>query len=141
MALLTRDAILQRDDIVRETVPVPEWGGEVMITTMTGAQRDAWEQSLVAKATGKPDITNVRAKLVAHCAVDEAGALLFRPADIEALGAKSAAALERLAQVAQRLNGLNEKALEEARGNSSGALSAASTLSSPTDTAAPSASS
>lgn len=138
MALLTREAILARDDIVRETVPVPEWGGDVIITTMTGAQRDAFEQSLTPPGSKKPDVTNVRAKLVAACAVDEQGALLFKPADIQALSAKSAAALERLVGVAQRLNGLNEKALEEARGNSSGAPSAASTSSSPTGTAAPS---
>ena len=37
--------------------------------------------------------------------------------DLAALGSKSAAALERLAKVAQRLNLLTEKALEDARGN------------------------
>jgi hypothetical protein len=135
--VLGRGAILAAQDLKRETVSVPEWGGDVIITTMTGAQRDSWEQSLVSKDRGKPDISNVRAKLVVCCAVDEAGALLFSPEDAEALGAKSGAALERCAQAAQRLNMLTDDALEAARGNSSAAPSGDSTSSSPTDTTAP----
>jgi hypothetical protein len=85
---------------------------------MTGAARDAWEQSLVSGASkGKVDITNVRARLVAYTAVDDDGARLFTDADAEALGRKSGAALERCAKVAQRLNALTGESLEEARGN------------------------
>lgn len=134
--VLGRAAILAAQDLKREVVSVPEWGGDVIITTMTGAQRDAWEQSLVAKGRGEPDISNVRAKLVVCCAVDEAGALLFSSEDAEALGAKSGAALERCAQAAQRLNMLTDDALEAARGNSSAAPSGDSTSSSPTATTA-----
>jgi hypothetical protein len=117
MALLSRDWILAAEDLKREEVHVPEWGGSVMIGTMTGAQRDAWEQSLVAGGRGGVNIANVRARLVVFCAVDEHGARVFQDADAEALGAKSAAALERCARVAMRLNGLTDSALEEARGN------------------------
>jgi hypothetical protein len=66
---------------------------------------------------------------VASCVVDEAGSLLFTAADAQALGAKSGAALERVAKVAQRLNAITEEALEDARGNSSAAPSGASTSS------------
>lgn len=127
MALLSRDWILQAEDLHREEVQVPEWGGSVMIGTMTGAQRDAWEQSLAAGGAGKVNITNVRARLVSYCAVDEHGKRLFTDADAEALGGKSAPALERCARVAMRLNALTETALEEARGNLSGDQPAAST--------------
>ena len=34
--LLTRDAILAAADIQTETVPVPEWGGEVAVRPLTG---------------------------------------------------------------------------------------------------------
>lgn len=139
MGLLTREAILGAPDLKRETVAVPEWGGDVLISMMTGAQRDAWEQSLVSG--GKADVSNVRAKLVAACAVTEDGKPLFRPEDVYALGLKSAIALERCAKVAQRLNGLTEEALQDARGNSSSAQSDGSTSNSPTATAAPSANS
>lgn len=113
---LTREAILGIEDLQREEVPVPEWGGSVWIVGMTGAQRDAWEQSLVG-AKGQPNVDNVRARLVVYTAVDEAGARLFTVADVQALGEKSASALDRCARVAQRLNGLTNEAMEEARGN------------------------
>ena len=133
---LGRAAILAAEDLKREVVPVPEWGGDVIITTMSGAQRDAWEMSLVVKGGGRADVSNVRAKLVVCCAIDEEGNLLFSPEDAVALGAKSGAALERCAKAAQRLNKLTDDALEEARGNSSAAPSGASTSSSQTDTTA-----
>lgn len=117
MGLLSRDWILAAEDLKREEVHVPEWEGSVLIATMTGAQRDAWEQTLVANGAGKVNIANVRARLVAFCAVDAEGRRLFNDADADALGAKSAAALERCARVAMRLNGLSDTALEEARGN------------------------
>lgn len=112
---LSRASILAADDLKREEVDVPEWGGTVYIAAMTGAMRDAWEASLAPG--GKLDIGNIRARLVAYAAVDEAGARLFGDADAEALGRKSAAALDRCAKVAQRLNGLTGDDLEAARKN------------------------
>ena len=108
MALLTREQIFAAQDARFETVAVPEWGGDVRVRTMTGTQRDEYEQSLFA-ARG-PDaavnISNVRARLVAASVVDEAGELMFTQADIEALGAKSAAALDRVAGAARRVSAL-----------------------------------
>ena len=125
--MLNRSAILSIQDLPFEDVDVPEWGGTVRIGTMTGAMRDAWEQSLVVPGQQKADTRNIRAKLVAACAITDTGSLLFQEADIPALGNKSAAALDRLAKVAQRLNGINSTAKEEARGNSSADPSAGST--------------
>lgn len=113
--MLTRDAILSADDLKREVVQVPEWGGEIIISTMTGAARDAFEQSIVGG--GKPDVSNIRARLVAACAVNEQGERIFSDADAELLGRKSAAALQRCAAVAQRLNAMTTDELEAARGN------------------------
>ena len=114
--LLTRDAILGAQDLKRELVEVPEWGGSVHIATMTGAARNAWEQSLV-QGGGKLNLANASARLVAACAVDEAGERLFSDADAEALGKKSAAALPRCVAAAQRLNGLTADDMEAAKGN------------------------
>jgi hypothetical protein len=140
MAPLTRDAILGAQDMVREEVPVPEWGGSVFIRSMSGTERDAWEQSLVvpegkAGKPGKADVRNIRARLVAFCAVDEAGQRLFADADVQALGAKNAAALDRCARVAQRINGLTPEALEDAKGNSAAGPSGATTSPSPNGSA------
>lgn len=114
--LLTREAILGADDLKRELVKVVEWGGDLYIAMMTGAARDAWEQSLIG-AEGGTNTANIRARLVAACAVDETGARLFTEADVEALGRKSSRALERCAKVAQRLNALSAADVEAAKGN------------------------
>ncbi len=113
---LSRDAILESSDLKTESVAVPEWGGEIIISTMTGTARDAWEASLIDKG-GKVNMANIRARLVVACAVDEAGNRLFSDGDAVALGAKSGAALERCAKIAQRINSLTEKDIEEAKGN------------------------
>jgi hypothetical protein len=117
--ILSREAILAASDLKTETVAVPEWGGDVLVGVMTGEARDAWEQSLVVRegSRTKANMQNVRARLVAATVVDEEGKRLFSDADAEALGAKSAAALDRVCKVAQRLNGMTDADLEEAKGN------------------------
>lgn len=114
---LSRDAILGADDLKKEVVRVPEWGGDVLIASMTGEARDAWEQSLVGAKKGEVNMRNVRARLLAYAAVDEKGERLFSDADAEKLGKKSAKALERCVKVIQRLNALTDQDLEEAKGN------------------------
>ena len=113
--MLTREQILAADDLSRETVDVPEWGGSVVVQMMRGSDRDAFEASIITE--GKPDLRNMRAKLAAACIVDESGKRLFSVADVDALGAKSAKALERVTSVAQRLNRLGDEQLEEIKGN------------------------
>lgn len=137
---LNRNAILAAQDLPREEVQVPEWGGSVWVSTMTGEGRDAFEQSIVAGQAQKDGpISNIRARLLCFTLVDAQGNRLFALKDVAALGEKSGLALDRCVKAAQRLNGIGGDALEVARGNSSGDRSAASTLSSPTDTASPSA--
>lgn len=118
--LLTREAILAADDLKYEDVEVKEWGGTVRVRAMSGADRDAFEQSMVAMSDGKrsPDLRMMRAKLCACTIIDEAGGLLFGLSEMALLGTKSAAALERVFDVAQRLNGLGGAAVEDALGNS-----------------------
>ena len=67
--------------------------------------------------TTTPNLQNVRAKLLARCLCDEHGERLFNDAEVEALGAKSAAALDRVFKVAQTLNGIGEKEIEELAGH------------------------
>lgn len=127
---LSKDQILEADDLKNEEVAVPEWGGSVKVRTMTGADRDAFEQSMVrvdADGNRKPEMSNMRAKLVALTIVDDAGNLLFSPAEIPMLARKSAAALERVFDAAQRINGLGVKAEDAAEKNSVADLSESST--------------
>lgn len=118
MAILKREQILSADDLKRESVSVPEWGGEVLVRTMTGAERDAFEAAIGGGKARQVNTANIRARLVALTVVDEAGARLFADGDMEALGRKSAAALDRCFSVAMRLNGLSAKDVEELEKNS-----------------------
>lgn len=116
MALLGRNAILEADDLKTEDVHVPEWGGDVRIRMLTGEQRDAYETSMVElkkDGTPKSNTENVRARLVALCIVNENNEQMFNKADVKLLGRKSAAALDRVATAAQRLNGISDEDIEE----------------------------
>lgn len=127
--LLSKEQILAADDLKSETVDVPEWGGSVIVRMMSGAARDAYEASMIVMKDGKrvADLSNMRAKLVAATLVDEAGNPMFSEDEVTALAAKSAAALERIASVAQRLNGLGADAVKDAEKNSVAAPSGDST--------------
>ncbi len=112
MNILSKDAILAADDLPRETVNVPEWGGEVLVRTMSGTDRDAFEASLLEK-DGRME--NVRARLVALTLCDLQGDRLFNDSEIAALGRKSARALDRVFSVAQRLNGIGVEQVDAAK--------------------------
>ena len=121
MALLKRDEILAAVDRPVETVSVPEWGGEVLVQGLTGVQRDDLEMSIIStngKKTPNVDMHNLRAKLCALCMVDESGKRLFADADVRELGRKSASALQRVFEAAQRLSGLSNADVEELTKNS-----------------------
>jgi hypothetical protein len=119
MPLLTKDQILNADDLKFEDVKVPEWGGAVRVRTMTGTDRDQYEQYIVNIRSDKKDdnLANIRSMLLAHTVVDDNGELLFTKDDIEALGLKSVKALQRLFNVASKLNALNDSDIEDLAGN------------------------
>jgi hypothetical protein len=116
---LNRDQILKADDLPRETVAVPEWGGDVLVRGLNGTERDEFEASTVAmrgpmgKQHAVPDTANIRAKLCARCIIDDDGTPLFTQNDVHQLGLKSSAALDRIFEVASRLSGISKDDLEE----------------------------
>ena len=115
--MLNREAILKADDLPREELDVPEWGGTVFVRTLTGTERDAFEASMI-KGERQVDLTNTRAKLCVRCITDAEGKRLFNDSDIAQLGQKSSRALDRVFEVAQRLNGLSAKDVEDIAKNS-----------------------
>jgi len=112
--VLDRTAILGVQDRRIETVDVPEWGGEVNIGIMSGAQRDAFD----ALVHGDGRIS--RAALVLSFALDVDGNQLFTEADIPALNAKSHKGLDQIIDAGLRLNGLTADSIEELEKNSDG---------------------
>jgi len=113
---LGKDAILGAEDLKRERVEVPEWNGAVYVGTMTAAERDAFEASMVTeKEEGKPqrNMDNFRAKLVASTILNANGKRMFTLEEARELGKKSASAINRIFQVAARLNGVGQQDVEE----------------------------
>jgi hypothetical protein len=118
MAFLTRDEILSAEDRSYDTVECPEWGGTVRLRSISGRQRDLYEQSMVEQkgSDRKVNVVNARAKLIVLCAVDGDGRPLFTSEDLRQLSAKNAKPLDRLFAACQRLAGLSDddvKALTE----------------------------
>lgn len=108
---LSQQNILDAADLPLERVHVPEWGGDVFLRSMDARDRDAFDAALHAQGgDGYP--SNFRASVVAATLCDEHGARLFRDDQAELLGRKSATAVTRLFDVAARLNGLTQGAIE-----------------------------
>lgn len=119
---LSADAILAADDLKREPVEVPEWGGSVLVQGMSGTDRDRFEASMLTEGmdgiSKDKALDRYRARLAAYCLVDENGKRLFRSdAEVNRLGQKSAQALTRVVEVASRLSGLTSGDVEELTGN------------------------
>lgn len=113
--VLGRDLILAAEDVVVETVAVPEWGGHVYVRGMTALDRGRIED--ICSRGGGVTIASLREQIAVKTVCDSVGVLILEPSDVAKLGEKSAAALDRIFQVAQRLSGMGEDAVEELAGN------------------------
>jgi hypothetical protein len=122
MGLLTREQILKSKDRSYKDVKCPEWGGSVRVQSLSGAERDQFEESILGQKQkdGSREVVtkNLRAKLVAMSAVDKDGNLLFSPDDVLVLGEKNAAPLDRLFSAAQKLSGISKDDVEDMVKNS-----------------------
>ena len=110
MARLTREQILKADDIKEKEIKVPEWGGEVVVKTLSAKERSKMMSEIFDLRTGaaKNPETYYQIAIYYGC-VDPK----FEKADIEALGDKSGVALERVGQAILRMAGLDPASIEE----------------------------
>lgn len=121
--MLTKEQILQAQDLEYRDEEVPKWGGSVRLWQLTVADRDAFEESISKlKPSGQAEIIreNFRAKLVARCLGDEDGNRLFSDKEIMQLGKKSAKVVDRLFVICQQINGMSEEDQERFVKNSEG---------------------
>jgi len=123
--VLTRDDLLKKDTL--EIVEVDLGDAIVFVRQMTGHERDGFEQSLLTKKKdNKGNVVAIeqatedfRAKLAVQTVCDEKGDLLFKRDDYLRLSMNiSAAKLEKIIEVAQRINAIGEKDKEELIKNS-----------------------
>jgi hypothetical protein len=126
---LSRDDILNASDIQTEEVAVPEWGAKkVLVRGLTGTERDAFEEASLHRYGKKGqnkeiNLKDFRARLISWSIIDKESKRIFSDADVPALGRKSAAALQRVFDVASRLSGLSESDVDELVKNSPGGQS------------------
>lgn len=142
MTYLTKQQILDASDLTAEVVAVPEWGGSVRVRGMTGTERDQFDQEnhAISEKTGG-SVPNFRARVCMYCIIDEVGVQMFNLTEIDRLGQKSGAGLDRVYEVGMRLSGLARESLENSKKNSDGGPCGSSASGSPSPSDAPSANS
>ena len=123
-----RDKILNADDIIIETVDIPEWDVTVAVKGLTVGEQRKFLKT-VRKRTGNPQATGeidtdkmqIQLFLATVFDPDDMKQPLFGQADAQALQAKSAKAMLRVFQVASRLSGLgdDDEVLDEVKGMAS----------------------
>ena len=117
MGYLTKEEILGVQDLQMEVIEVPEWNGSVCVRVMRGSEYDFFDEQIALAGEGY--VKNFRPLVCALTICDEQGGRLFSTTEIEALAQKSEAAIERVYEVACRLNKLRKQDREELEKNAS----------------------
>jgi hypothetical protein len=99
---LTKDAIEKAEDLPRELVPVPEWGGDVYVQAWDEATRDAFSEYCRSNYEVGGGVTGFRRRAVMLSLVDERGTRIFE--DDKVIAKKSSLVIERLFEIADRLS-------------------------------------
>lgn len=106
---LSKAAILKANDTkLSEAIPVPEWGGDVYIKTLSGTERDVFEE-----AYAENKMKQFRSRFLVLTLSDDKGSRLFDDGDIEELGKKSSVVINRLFDVAWKHNALSNEAVDD----------------------------
>ena len=119
--VLSREALLAKQDLAVEWVPLDEEGGGVFVKEMSARERDAWEASMLEEhetdegtTEYKTGFVDFRAKLAVRTCVDDKGSYLFLEEDAEELSKNMGAKrMEMIVNVAQRLNKISKKDRED----------------------------
>ncbi len=106
---LSREQILQAQDIATKEIPVPEWGDSVFIKQLTRGEQDEYLRRQYGQTRLKQDAKAHQQEISAvniyghdaylcMCGICDAdGKRLFKESDIEALRQKNGAVIGRLA--------------------------------------------
>jgi hypothetical protein len=120
--VLSKKAILEAKDIKTKEVEVAEWGGNVCVRVISGADRDVFEQAFADKK-----MESFRTRFLVLTLCDSSGERLFTNDEVEALNKKSSAVLNRLFDVAWEFNAFTPAAVEALGNDSPSDQSASST--------------
>jgi len=114
--MLSRADLLAPRPLPVVKVDIPERNDAIYVRVMTGLERDSYEAAIGGDRALA--LRNKRARLVAYTACDADGKLLFTPEDADQLGQiMSWVELDRIAEVAARINVVSDAAVEAIKGN------------------------
>jgi hypothetical protein len=130
MTLLNREKLLTKEKL--DVTKVDLGRGEfVYVRQMTGRERDTFEQSIISFGKDgevERKTEDFRSKLAVCTVCDEKGDLLLTPRDVAGLSTSmSAARLEKIVEVAQKINKISAEDKEELTKKSKGGRAASST--------------
>jgi len=109
-----------------EEIFVEEWKMTVRLRSLSSLQREKWEEYVRQKTAGitdlkkakELDLTGVKVRLLQVCIVDEDNKLVFEEEDIEMLDDKSSEVIERLFDVACKMNRIGVDEVKDVEKNS-----------------------
>jgi len=107
MPVLDKSAIMAASDTKLEKVHVKEWKGDVYIKTLSGTERDLFED---AYSTDR--MKNFRPRFLVLTLCDANGERLFTDAEVAELGKKSSAVIAKLFDKAWALNAFRTEDVE-----------------------------
>ncbi len=107
MALSKAKILAAKDVKLSAAIPVPEWGGDVYIKTLSGTERDAFED-----AYSESRMKQFRVRFLVLTLCDDSGERLFGDSDIDELGKKNSVVINSLFDAAWKHNALTNEAVE-----------------------------
>ena len=116
--MISKEQILARRPSRIEAVLMPEWEGTAYVREMSAAERDAFEANQISQRKEGKDLLHFRAKMVARTVCDVSGARMFSDDEVESVSALPITEVDRLFQVALKLNALTPKDVEDISKNS-----------------------
>jgi len=127
MTLLNRESLLKKEELQITKVDLGD--NFVFVKEMTGRERELFERSFIIEKKGSKgsdfEITHdyFRAKLAVITVCDKDGKLLLKSNDyIQLSTSMGASKLQKIADAAQKLNGISEEDKEDLVKNSEGDL-------------------
>jgi hypothetical protein len=107
MALSKAAILAAKDTKVSAPIPVPEWGGDVFCKTLSGTERDAFEESY-----SENKMKAFRCRFLVLTLSDDKGERLFTDSETADLGKKSSVVINRLFDTAWNHNAFTTEAVE-----------------------------
>lgn len=127
--LLTANEIINAKDWVEERIEVPEWGGEVILRSLSALDREEvdvatteidtkFDEKGALRYSVLPKPVRARAKWLARGIVNEDGNRVFDEVQLEGLAKKAEAPINRLYVRLREICGLSREKVDEAEKNS-----------------------